>query len=445
MYKKGLLAERAALASILCRGLPSPLPFVSFFVLAAYSFVGLKSVVLSLLFCSWASNLSAAICPDVGMDSLGRILVLLAAFVAVTRLGKSAVLDRCMLLVMVINFMACTAVVHSVLFSQIPDVSILKVVLWWLGAFSIARALGRMSQNDLVSTRDLAYQSLKAVVLLSLATSWSAMAYLTNGTGLQGVLRHPQTFGVVSGLGLTWSVMTFLTNASPKAKDLLFIGGVFVACFLSESRSALLSSFFALGLAFFLGVVFRLEPLKRMCPGLLSPLGLAVVLSIISVVVLQPGDVVSRSEAFLSKGTDAQSLAEAYTRSRGGLLDVMYENIDRNPMFGIGFGLGSFPELMQVTRDPIFGLPLSAPVEKGVLYVAILEELGIPLGLVFNFLLLCAAYAATRISITNGAVVLFILLSGAGEAALFSIGGFGLLLCVILGLALTVNLNGNSR
>lgn len=66
--------------------------------------------------------------------------------------------------------------------------------------------------------------------------------------------------------------------------------------------------------------------------------------------------------------------------SRGFLIARMFSNIEEHPFVGIGFGVSSTPEEMNITYDPIFGAPLSAPVEKGVLPVAIIEEFGFFLG-----------------------------------------------------------------
>ena len=72
---------------------------------------------------------------------------------------------------------------------------------------------------------------------------------------------------------------------------------------------------------------------------------------------------------------------------------ISYESFLDHPWIGIGFGQPT-PEIYTkkfefiysgygystqdwIIRDPIFGLPISAPVEKSVLITAILEEIGI--------------------------------------------------------------------
>jgi hypothetical protein len=90
----------------------------------------------------------------------------------------------------------------------------------------------------------------------------------------------------------------------------------------------------------------------------------------------------SGAKQFLLKYGEKEdvSLLEQGLSSRQGLIDAMKSNIDRYPLTGIGFGIGSTPHARSnIQRDPILGLPLMATVEKGVLPIMILEELGIPL------------------------------------------------------------------
>ncbi|MDD3948975.1 MAG: hypothetical protein PHT43_05885, partial [Anaerolineaceae bacterium] len=101
----------------------------------------------------------------------------------------------------------------------------------------------------------------------------------------------------------------------------------------------------------------------------------------------------------------------------------------------IGFGVTSNPSMMKVERDPILGLPVSAPAEKCVLPIAILEEVG-----VLGFLAVCLWISMIMRSGARGGVVPFsvsltALLMNMGEATLFSPGGMGLLSLILLGWA----------
>jgi hypothetical protein len=110
----------------------------------------------------------------------------------------------------------------------------------------------------------------------------------------------------------------------------------------------------------------------------------------------------------------------------------MLDNINQNPIEGIGFGVASVPGQMNIQTDPYFNLPIGASVEKGVLPVAITEELGIP-----GLLLVGAwAYILVKRSSSNGlsalSVSIVALILNLGEAVLFSPGGMGMLTLIFL-------------
>ena len=53
----------------------------------------------------------------------------------------------------------------------------------------------------------------------------------------------------------------------------------------------------------------------------------------------------------------------------------MISNISQNPLTGIGFGISSSPADMNITYFSEFNIPIGASIEKGVLLVAVMEEL----------------------------------------------------------------------
>src|SRR5439155_4943064 len=79
---------------------------------------------------------------------------------------------------------------------------------------------------------------------------------------------------------------------------------------------------------------------------------------------------------FVSKGQSQATVEEAFARSRGLGIEGQWETFSANPLFGIGFGV-SLDSSFKPVLDSFTGLPLSAPVEKGFLPTAVLEETGI--------------------------------------------------------------------
>jgi len=116
----------------------------------------------------------------------------------------------------------------------------------------------------------------------------------------------------------------------------------------------------------------------------------------------------------------------------------MVSGIERYPLTGIGFGVPSEGgKSGKVVEDPIFGLPIMATMEKGVLPVAIIEELGYPLGiLVYGWFawLFSAAVRGGAVSVASFSAVLAV---NFAECVFFSPGGLGLYTLVFACLALT--------
>ena len=137
-------------------------------------------------------------------------------------------------------------------------------------------------------------------------------------------------------------------------------------------------------------------------------------------------------DTYIAKRSGTSSVIEAYQLSRGGLMEKMQQNIEQRPFAGIGFGIASIPSEMTVLRDPIFNIPISASVEKGVMPLAVLEEVGVFGFLFFLFWLWCIFRLALRRGGEAVGLLFTIILLNFGEAVLFSVGGLGLLPLVLL-------------
>ena len=134
------------------------------------------------------------------------------------------------------------------------------------------------------------------------------------------------------------------------------------------------------------------------------------------------------------------NLLKNYETSRKILYEPMLQNIQNNFFSGIGFGISSDPSFLKISRDPFFGIPFKAPVEKGITFLMILEELGIFGFFLFSVWLIFLFYKTKK----NGSVpmLLFfnVILLNFGESLLFSPGGTGLLLLIFLTKGLRVRI-----
>ena len=101
---------------------------------------------------------------------------------------------------------------------------------------------------------------------------------------------------------------------------------------------------------------------------------------------------------------------------------------------------------MVISVDPVLGLPVGAAIEKGVLPLAVVEELGIPGALaVLAWIWLLVRRSIKGAGLVPLALLFTALLLNMGEMMLFSPGGMGLLMLVVIGLAASEKPQGRAR
>lgn len=228
-----------------------------------------------------------------------------------------------------------------------------------------------------------------------------------------------------------------MTEQKPLWRDIFLVALCLVYVVLSQARTAGLAMLFGLlGSAVF-SPLFSGVPRRHLLPGLRSKRFLALALLAISGIIVAGPLLASKLTSYLFKGSGATSFIEAANASRGHLVEKMYWNIQEKPWTGIGFGIASESENMEVERDPVLGLPLGAPVEKGVLPVAVLEELGLVGALAVLGWLLVMLRRSARAGVQQFSVVVTLLLVNFGESMFFSVGGMGMLLLILLTGAVT--------
>ncbi len=124
---------------------------------------------------------------------------------------------------------------------------------------------------------------------------------------------------------------------------------------------------------------------------------------------------------FAQKGKESEQLVlEDVLSSRQGLVENMWANFLESPLIGIGFEVARTAYFME--NASLF----HAPIEKGFLPMAVLEETGI-IGTFFFVLFLLALIASLRTDLNiPGLALLFGFLGvNCGEAMFFSFGGHG--------------------
>jgi len=124
---------------------------------------------------------------------------------------------------------------------------------------------------------------------------------------------------------------------------------------------------------------------------------------------------------FAQKGKQSEELViEDVIASRLGMVDYMWANFLESPLIGIGFEVSKHPYFQE--NATLF----SAPIEKGFMPMAVLEETGL-IGTFFFLLFLLTLIASLRRDLNvPGLTLLFTFLAvNCGESMFFSLGGHG--------------------
>ncbi len=424
-----LMVPLAALALRLASG---PTANVSYLLIAAYALRG-RAQALQALFLSWLfSMLSPAIAPGASMASIGRYGVLLAAVVSIALHKPSLTSPRnTKPLIEITLLLGAFLILHSFLFSSMPDVSVLKAISWTLAMTSLFACWSGLSDDQ----REVMSQQLFGGLILIMVASLPLLAlpagYLVSG-GFQGVFSHPQVLGLTMALLGAWAAVRMFALPKPPWSLVILVPVSMALVMLSGARTAGLALLIGVAAALFFGPSLSGRPVRHLLPGLRSRrVHLVIGIMLAGIVVAWP-KLAERTETYMTKRGGTSNVVEAYEASRGGLMERMWLNIEQKPLEGIGFGIASTPDLMVVVRDPVLGLPTSAIIEKGVMPVAVLEEIGVVGALFVAAWLWIVLRRCARRGVAPLAVFLVVLLLNMGEATLFSVGGAGLLAMILM-------------
>lgn len=424
------------LLPLLLRVASPPTANVSFFILAAYAMLGRKEAIQAIAMCWLFTMISPGVAPPASFGSIGRYVVFFAAF--------SSVFLRCGVFysgfsitksVFATISLGAFLAVHSLLLSPIPDVSILKAISWTMVAATLLSAWGQMDIEEQQKLFKQLYYGLVIIMLVSVPLVFLPLGYLKNGTGFQGILNHPQAFGPTMAILGALAGSSLLAQRKPSWGSLGIFASCLVLILLSEARTAGVALILGLVIGFVVAPLLSGRKIIDTVPGLKSRRlwgGASIVL--IVALIFSPL-IYQKASNFISKSGragESMTIAEAYDKSRGGLIDRLLFNIGENPLTGIGFGIASNPFEMIVERDPVLGLPTGASIEKGVLPLAIVEELGFPGAfLVFMWFWMVVKKASLN-GFTPLALTTTALLLNMGENIFFSPGGLGGLILIFV-------------
>lgn len=411
---------------------------LSYVALAPYALCGrlqaLRALAMSWLF----TVINPGLAPDVPNATILRYAVLVAAAFSMLARGnqvKPATGNSSMVVATIL--LGLFLVLHSYYTSPVVGVSVMKALLWAATMAVILSAWNGLTQAARDTAAGELFAFLVLILLLSLPLISQPVGYLRNGTGFQGILNHPQGFGPTMALLGAWVAARLLAERRTTLSAVGLLGLSFFALLLSEARTAGLAMVLGVGFSVIAQPIFSGRPMLRLLSGLRSPILLCAFLAALAGGLVLAPRLADSAEQFLSKsGRQASgSVIEIYDTSRGFLIDQMTYNIVERPFLGSGFGIASDPTEMEVIRDPILGLPIGAAVEKGVLPLAIVEEVGVFGALLVGTWLIRVMRNVGRGRLPPFAVIMTGLILNFGEATFFSPGGHGLMLMLLLGWA----------
>lgn len=359
--------------------------------------------------------------PGVGDFSIFKYILILAFFLMtlVRKIGSSY--SNKVVIYLVLIF--CLIFIHSLFFSQILSLSLLKITNWFLfifSAFCFFLNLDESMRLKIVENLNLA---LSILIIFSLPFLLvPEIGYLRNGMGFQGFANQPQAFGSFVGIFAILNLLLFFKN--PKLYYIIFFSLGTVLIVFSQSRTA--------GLAYVLSflTILTMVVLSKFPKSFSYSFYKNAIRYASALLLIIPFIIVVNSNYlfdYINKRGDAA--IDGGETSRSGLVSNMMSNIDIYFLEGIGFGLPSDLDLSDASYLPLINLPISVPIEKGVLYIAIFEELGVLFGLFIIILILLISFNNFKYNVYFP-IIVFVLGTNIAENTFFSIGGVGLMLSI---------------
>ena len=414
------------LLAIILRLIPITADF-SYLILAVYALLGRQQIIEALLLSWLFSMLNLSLVPDVEYASFTRYIIILTCFISIFFRFNFRKIEK---ITLVTFGLGIFFIIHSIFFSKIPEISILKGLNWIVVIMTLL-----LTWQDMVS---LEYENMIKQItrILSIIVLCSMLVLLLSDAGFnlnsryfQGLLNHPQAFGMTAAaLGAIFIGQLFVQNRS-----ILLSVIMIVICIASIKLSGSRTS----GLALISAVIISssllpIHTIKIIKSFFVSVDKIIIVLPLLVLIIILAPGIFDLIISFMTKTqTDSTNSAiVSFQNSRGVLYEPMIANILNTPFKGIGFGLASDLKAMDIKYFK--GIPVSAPIEKGVLPIAVLEEVGV-FGFIF-FMIWILILIKKAIADSFGALILLLtfLLFNLGEAGLFSANGYGMLYLIII-------------
>ena len=369
------------IAGFLLAMLPGDIPSAAILIaMGFYALVGPKQCVQALSLLMISISLNANFFPAPAQISLIRWFVIFCCFLSVARLVGGKIPTVVITQVVLLVFLSVIAMISS--FS--PAISMMKLTTLGLGSVTCLAIF-----HTKVLSRDEAlswvYNLATVLTVASLPLIYSPLGYKEIYTihghdfGFIGMFNRPNELGIFLSMNLGWLIPKMLIAKRRSLVDLVLLGSVFTFIFLAKTRGPVLVVLVAFGLFFAVSLSSQAKWRKRATSILLNRITVLGVIAVAALLALESQVIIEKATAFMTK-SEGNLLESISDRFLG--IEIQFENLRKNPFFGIGFGIDSFPEAWinsgKIRYDPILKtIPVSASVEKGSAVMALLEENGL--------------------------------------------------------------------
>jgi hypothetical protein len=402
--------------------------------LAVWSLLSTKQAIQALSLLMLIKFLNPAVYPIEGSASiLGWIVIATAG--ARIFVDNLQVTWKIQLVLLWLFIFSLVIFLESVFFSYHRVVSIFKVLSFTYAAVAVLLGF-KATARQAVNWTPWFLGIWITVTVLSIPTFFlPEIGFFRDEMGFQGILDHPQTFAVFLSPMVAWFMGRILFSLS-KGDYWLYamLPLAWASLFLTRGRTALVAVISGFMAVLLIGLIRRSEWRKLFRRAMFHPILLILVLACLAIALFQPPAILEAVSAFIFKDVPDVVVAESFEQSRGFLVVESMNNFAKNHWFGIGFGVSQsniFP--FEPIIEPLTGLPLSAPTEKPMLPVALLEETGIMGTTIFTLFL----FALMKLVISKRDLILSLvfftcLFVNIGEMIFFSAGGMGLYIWLLM-------------
>lgn len=408
-------------------------------LLCAWALSGKRQALQALALMAVVKSLNPALYSyTAAFGPLCALLVLLAGFRVLATAGVRGYKTLPPLLL----FCLVVAVLSAAQDNRDWDVSAMKLFMFGYGGATLLAGFASLDGRDTARLASWLSGLTVAVVLGSLAIlPFHGLGYGTFN-GFRGLLSHPQTLGPFLTPLCAWLLAGALFRKKANLlRPILAALALLGLMVLTQARTSVVATCLALATAF-LVAAWRRRLFRDFRMGRFLGVALAGCLALGLAFAASP-QLRGSLTTFVFKH-HANTLDKALS-SRSAGVAAQWDNFLEHPWTGTGFGVyawGGFPA--GVVR--VMGIPISAPVEKGFLPTAILEETGVFGAMALLYLLVALARRVGAVGDPRW-MALFCTCAcvNVGEMVFFSLGGIGLYFWLLIGLCVRVGQDGATR